>query len=316
MTEGWVRRVHSTWSKLWFEPGDPENLAAARVIVAAHAMWVLWSWDIAALTALPTGFYEHVQTSTQWRFLLFPGHYGVERFIELLAGAALVAVLVGVWVRWAALLAALLLYHLGPLQSFLVNTNSQNRGFTIAVLSLVVLSAARSADVWRVGITAAKRPVNSSWEYTWPLRMMQMFVAQVYLFSLWGKLFHGGWQWFTPRQIARHFVLNSHVIPGRELTSLGTVIGGSVIASSLVLVLLIVIEGGFIATLFSRKARRVLVPLAAAGHLAILMTMQIFYVNAFYLLLFVNWAWLADRLRRGTLRPKSSQTEPTSSFVS
>ncbi len=279
--------------------GDPRNLAAARIIVAAHAIWVLVSWDIASLSGLPDGFWWNVRETTQWRFLIFPGHPGVERVVEVVALAALLAVLVGVWTRGAALVGAALLYHLGPLQAFLVHTDPHNRGFTVAVLSLVVLSASRSADVWSIGAkrNGGRAGAAPSWEYTWPLRLMQLFVAQVYLFGFWGKLFQSGLGWFTPEQLGRHAVIFEHRLPGRSLTQLGSLVADSPLLLTLGVLAVFLFELSFVSTLWSRTARRILVPAAVGFHAAIFLTMQIFYVGVFHLLLFVNWGWLANTIR-------------------
>ncbi|NNG16193.1 MAG: hypothetical protein HKM89_06890 [Gemmatimonadales bacterium] len=296
----WDRLRHS-WHEIWFAPGESTNLAAARIIVAAHAIWVLVSWDIASLSGLPDGFWWNVRQTTQWRFFIFPGHPGVERLAEGVALLALLAVLVGVWTRGSALIAAALLYHLGPLQAFLVHNDPHNRGFTIAVLSLVVLSASRCADAWcvrvRRGPASPSEAPPPQWEYTWPLRLMQLFVAQVYLFGFWGKLSESGLAWFTPEQLGRHAVIFEHRLPGRSLTHLGSVVADSTLLTTLGAVAVFVFELGFIATLWSRAARRIMVPAAVGFHIGILLTMQIFYVGVFHLLLFVNWSWLAGVLR-------------------
>ena len=293
-----LERLKREWQQLWFAPGDPVNLAAARIIVAAHAIWVLWSWDIASLSGLPEDFWWQARPSAQWRFLIFPGHAGLEHVIKGLALGALLAVLLGVWTRATAILAATLLYHLAPLRTFLVELDPHARGLTIATLSLVVLSAAQCADTWRIrrrgGGTPSPKP---HWEYTWPLRLMQLFVAQIYLFGFWGKLYHNGLGWFNPEQIGRQAVLFTHIVPGRQLSNLGSVVAGSVTLSTLGAIAVFVFELGFVTALFSRTARRILVPAAVGFHIAILLSMQTFFVSMFHLLLFVNWSWLAARVR-------------------
>jgi hypothetical protein len=298
MTDRLWDQFRRRWHEVWMGPGDPRNLAAARIIIAAHAIWVLASWDIASLSGLPDGFWWNVRETTRWRFLIFPGHPGVERVVGVVALAALVAVLAGVWTRGAALVGAALLYHLGPLQAFLVHTDPHNRGFTIAVLSLVVLSASRSADVWSIGAGRNESSTGAapSWEYTWPLRLMQLFVAQVYLFGFWGKLSQSGLGWFTPEQLGRHAVIFEHRLPGRSFTQLGSFVADSPFLLTIGVVAVFLFELCVVTTLWSRVARRILVPAAVGFHLAILLTMQIFYVGVFHLLLFVNWSWLANAL--------------------
>ena len=37
----WSERCRRAWEGFWYAPGSARNLAAARVIVAAQALWVL-----------------------------------------------------------------------------------------------------------------------------------------------------------------------------------------------------------------------------------------------------------------------------------
>jgi len=300
--------IHRQWQGLWYAPGEAANLSAARIIIAAHALWVLWSWDIASLSGIPADFWWQARPTAQWRFLIFPGHVGVERVVEALAAVALVAVLAGVWTRIAALVASVALYHLAPLQGFLVETDPHARGFTIAVLSLVVLSAARCSDTWSLGRRKDAAAVGPSWEYTWPVRLMQLFVAQIYLFGFWGKLYHNGLAWFSPTQMARQASLFSHIVPGHHLSGLGEAVARSPTLAALGGISVFVFELGFISVLFSRTARRILVPAALGFHLAILFAMQIYFVSMFHLLLFVNWGWLANTVRGGQIATAQGTT--------
>jgi hypothetical protein len=59
-----------------------------------------------------------------------------------------------------------------------------------------------------------------------------------------------------------------------------------------------VFEFGFIAAVFSRRARRVILLMAVGFHVGVLFTMNIFFPNVPQLLVFVNWDWLRERLRR------------------
>jgi hypothetical protein len=54
----------------------------------------------------------------------------------------------------------------------------------------------------------------------------------------------------------------------------------------------------FVSTLFSSRARWFFIPDAVFFHIVVFLTLNIFWLNLPQLLVFVNWQWLADRLRK------------------
>jgi hypothetical protein len=241
---------------------------------------------------LPAPFWDLAPAELAVRFGLVPGMEGLERAAVLVAIVTLCGVVAGVGVRVAALVAALALYHLGPLQTVLTTTDPINRGFTIDTLCLVVLAASPCADRW-----AARRAAQverDAWEYGWPLRLMWLFVAEIYLFGAIGKLRAGGLTWFTATNLRRNLAVFPHLNPTVDDGVLGWLLSQHLllaIAAAGVLLL----EGAFVAALVSRRARRLLVPGALVMHLAILRLMRGVFTNMAHLGLFVNWGWLSDR---------------------
>ncbi len=284
------------WNRFWFADGDPRNLAAARILVAVHALWILLSRDIPALSQLPRAFWSAPRQVVALRFLLFPGVAGVERWVESAAVVALLLVGLGVAVRYAAIVAALAIYHLGPLQTLLATPDPINRGFTIDILCLVVLAAAPCADRW--SLTAGGKTPAEPWEHGWPMRLMWLFVAEIYLFGAVGKLRVSGLDWFTGDNLRRNLILYLHLHPGFSDPFTGALASRPLLLQAGALGVLL-LESGFILAIGSRPARRVLVPTALLMHLSILRTMRIVFANIAHLGLFVNWGWLADRLTGG-----------------
>ncbi|HET7746053.1 MAG TPA: hypothetical protein VFM29_02050, partial [Vicinamibacteria bacterium] len=156
-----------------------------------------------------------------------------------------------------------------------------------------VLAAAPCADAWAV--PARPRSAVSTGDYGWALRLMWLFVAEIYLFGAIGKLRAEGLSWFAADNIRRNLVQFEHMHPG-----FGDPLTRLVADSPLLLTLggaaVLALEAGFVACLFSRRARWVLVPAAVVFHLAILWSMQIVFANVVHLALFVDWGALADRL--------------------
>lgn len=296
------------WDRFWFAPADARNLAAARIAFAVQALWVLLSRDLAATSGLPRAFWSTVEGGTQWRYLLFPGHLSLESALQLGAVAALVLVLFGWHARPAALGAALLLYHLAPLEAIIWTPNPYERGFEIATLGLVVLAASPCDDAW--SLRARGRPTPAPAErYRWPLMLLWLFVAQPYVIAGWSKLYRVGWEWATAENLQRWMLLFSQVDQIRVFDGVAAWVAARPLVCGAVAVTAIGLDLGFVAVLFWRGARLVLVPLAVLFHAGILVTMNIAWLNAPQLLVYVDWAALAGRRQR-SVTPHAERPDP------
>ena len=281
------------WDKFWFAPGSARNLAGARIVIAAHALWIVLSRDYGGVSGLPADFWAGVPALDRARYAIVPGHPLVERALTVLAVCALIAVLLGAATRISCLIAALLLYHLAPLETILWTPSPYERGLEIATLSLVVLAIAPCADVWSVRPRRAVR--ETTWEYNWPLLLVQLFVAQVYLFSGWSKLFRVGVGWVSAENLRHWLLLFTQEDQIAVFQGLGRWIAGHPLLCSLVAIGSLTLDLTFIVCLVWRRARKVYVPLAAAFHVGIFFTMNIVFLNLPQLLVFVDWDWVIGR---------------------
>src|SRR6516162_5981860 len=140
-----IERLRRFWNNAFFSPEPALNLASARVIFAAHALWVLLSRDLPANSALPAQFWQGVDRSDLWRYLIFPGHAGVESVLQGVAVITLLLATIGITARTACFLSALLLYHLAPLETIYWTPNPFQRGFTVDVLCMLTLRGRAAA---------------------------------------------------------------------------------------------------------------------------------------------------------------------------
>ena len=155
-----LARVTGVWDRFWFAPASPVNLAAARIVICVHALWILASRNLPATSSLPEAFWVGVPQADRWRYLIFPGHESFERVLLGAAVLALVAAALGIWARTACAVSALLLYHLAPLETIYWTPAPYERGLTVDVLVLVVLAASRSADA--LSLTTARQAAPSA----------------------------------------------------------------------------------------------------------------------------------------------------------
>jgi len=290
-----LARAGAVWDRVWFAPASPVNLAAARIVICVHALWIVASRDLPATSSLPQAFWMGVPQHDRWRYLLFPGHESLERVVLGAAILALVAAAIGIWARTACAVSALLLYHLAPLETIYWTPGPYERGLTVDVLVLVVLAASRSADA--LSLTTARRAAPSP-EYGWPLRFAQLLLCQVYFLAGVSKLRRAGIFWISGTNLRRWlltFSQEDQILLSRPISNwvadhaaLCWFIG----AASLVLDL------GLLTIVFWPRVRRVLMPVVLGFHAGIALTMGIAFLNIPQFLMFVDWAGLAGRRER------------------
>jgi hypothetical protein len=278
------------WERVWLREGSPYDLAAARIVFSLHGLWIVLSRDFPAISDLPVVFWRFVPESTRWRYLLFPGHADLEYVVQAVGIGALVAGVLGVAPRISLIGSALVLYHLAPLETIIWNDSAMERGLEVTILALTVLSFSPCADRWSL----ARRPLSSApgWHYHWPLALIQLFVVEIYLLSGLHKLHYGGLAWMGYENIRRwmlalslHEMISVHTALARYIADRPALCVAAGVST-------VLLELASPIILIFRRARVVWVPLAAAFHVGILFTVNIFFLNAPQLLVFVNWEWM------------------------
>lgn len=293
-------RWRGAWDRFWFSDESATNLAAFRVFVGLHSLWVLSSRDFAALAGLPSAMLGSVPDTTRWRYLLFSGQASLDEVIQLAAVAALVGVVLGVSPRFCALVAGLALYHLAPLETLIWGAVPKARGLTFAAVALPLLASSRCGDA--LSPHAQGTGQRRSWEYRWPLRLMAVLVVQLYLFSAIGKLGQAGLDWGSAENMRAWFLwfnttTESSVFrwPGLFLADrwppLLALIGYGTVF----------LEWTIALVLFFPRLTIFYVGAAALFHIASAFTLNIYVGEAWYLLVFVDWTAL--RFGRGLVQP-------------
>jgi len=283
--------VSRAWVRFWFTPDSARNLALLRILVAAHALWILRSRDFATGAALP-GFWAGVPASLRWRYLVFPGGATFDHVWQTIATVAVVAALVGVYARPACFIAGVLLYHLAPLDVIFWSPAATARGLTLSPILLLILAAAPSGDAWAIWPRA--RHAAPAWEYGWPRRLTWLLIAEIYLFAAVTKLVQSGLAWSSADSIRRWlliFTLDAswpHHALGRWLADRPTLCLAIGIGT-------VVFEWTFVLAVFSSRARRVLVPAGLILQTGILLAMNIQVGETWLILTFVDWPALASR---------------------
>lgn len=278
-------RLAALWERLWFRPASPLGLLAARTLLAAQALWIVLSRpDLPELSGWPREFWRFVDPALRLRFGIAEVPASVEQALFLALHGTLVATLLGVAPRLAALLSAALLYHFGPFEELLIGMPYTSfGGLTLPTAGLFVLSFAATP----------RRRSDPSPEFRWPLALLQVLFSFNYLFPGLLKLRYAGPGWFTGPAIGDFLVANYFVTraPWTPWIAGQPAICWAIALGTLVL------ELGFPLAVVWRRAALVLVPLALAFHLGIIWTLGYFFPSLPLLLLFVDWDRLDARLR-------------------
>jgi hypothetical protein len=290
-----VRTVTAWWERTWFAPARAPNLAAARIIIALHALWIVLSRDYAATAGLPRAFWDEVDLTLRLRYLVVPGQPLLEHVLVVLTVIGLVGVALGVAPRVTCLASALLLYHLAPLEVILWTASPYERGLEISVIALVVLAVAPSADAWSVSSRSEDPERVATGAYRWPLVLIQLLLAQIYLFAGYSKLVRAGLGWVSADNLRRWLLVFSQQDQVVVFHGLGGWIADRPAVALAAAVFAMLLDLGFILAVFWPKARWIVLPAALAFHTGIVLSMNIVFLNLPQLLVFVDWEAIARR---------------------
>jgi hypothetical protein len=273
------------WSAFWHRPESGRNLAAARMLLAGTALWVVLSRSgLPELLTFPPEMWAGVSPERRLRFGLLLG-LGLERALFAALPLTLLAALLGIAPRLSCLLSGLLLYHFAPLETVMRTPNPYLRGLTLPTLGLLLLSFAPQAG----GLVPWPRPGPGGPVPAWPLRLVQVLFCGVYFFAGYAKLWQSGPAWAAAENVRRYLLLLNQGLSPDPASSLGYAVAASPLACSAIGWGGLAFELAFPAVLFWPRLRLLFLPAAAAFHLANSLLFRIFFPSAALLLLFVDW---------------------------
>jgi len=259
------------WSEFWGGEDCPRNLTVARILLAGVALWVVASrFDLPSIVALPDAMWEGVSPERRIRFLLLLP-VGVERVLYALLHLALLAAMLGYRPRLTCLASGLLLYHFAPLEVVIRTPNPYLRGLTLSTLGLLVLAF----------VPPGAHP-------RWPVRLIRVFIVEMYLFAGYAKLVTSGLSWVEPENV-RNYLLVLNEALGRPETAPAYAVAALPWACGLLAWGGLVFELSFPLALFAPVARNVLIPLAILFHIANVVLFLIPFQAAPLLLIFFDW---------------------------
>ena len=264
-----------------FAPASGLGVVAARIVLATQALWIVLSHQFAELSGWPSVFWPRLP---RLRFGIVPGSVDVDRVLYWLLIISLLAVLFGIRTRLACWISAVLIYHFAPMEAVLggLTYTTAHSGLTLPLLGFLVLGAAESPRDW----------TQSSLEYGWPVRLIQVILCFHYIGGGLAKLIWSGFPWYAPQNIAgtAATLWTIHHAP------LGLVVYRTAWLATLIAVCTFVIEFCMPLALFSKWARRILIPLAFVAAFLRAQVFGLFFLTFPSILLLLNWDWIARYL--------------------
>jgi len=279
--------LREAWNAFWFRPSAPNGIIAARVVIALNALWLIASRPLLPdVVRWPAPFWTHADVFIRTRFFVLPLPFFVEMTLYAILAIALVGAAAGIALRVCAFAAAILIYHFAPMEDIFTSIGGPFfRGFTLPLLGLLILAQSQRP----------KRSDGPSSEFRWPLALMQVLFAFTYLLSGFSKLRIAGASWSTGdtfESIVLAMMIPDSVPPWAHffvgnalLCWLGAIVGTA-------------LDFLFIVAVLSRRAARLIIPITFIAHLVIIRVLGVVFLGMPMLLLFVNWDWVREALRR------------------
>jgi hypothetical protein len=286
--ERWLHRVEA----FLFAPGDPRRLAAVRIGLCGLLAARLATGPYLELAGQPAALFRPISFLRLLDRMPPPGLVGA---VQALAVAAALLAAVGLATRVTlplAVAAAL------PLVAMTSSLGKVVHNDVLLLLCLVPLVPAPAGAAW--ALDARRRPAPADRPgsaFGWPVRTAMVVVAGAYCFSGLAKLLHAGPAWVASDNLRWVLYASSDQQPApnpfalfvADRPALAHLVAGATLA----------VELGFPLVLWRPRLAWLLVPAVVAMHAGIGLAMRLDYsvMAATVLVVLVDWAALADRLR-------------------
>jgi hypothetical protein len=295
------------WMHFWFEPAQPLNLSLCRALFFGAVFLLYLREDFSAWGEVSESFWMPVSF---FKVLGVPSSDWLA-VIESVWRVFLALSCLGLFTRLSTVTSFVLgLYLLGLSYNFGLLTHS--RGLVVIVLGIMALS--RCGDGFSIdrlirmrrGSEPSIRRPRASGEYTWPVRAVWLMLALVFFAAGVSKLRHSGLEWIFSENMATTLIWAQYrqfplVSWGLDLAQYGWL-------TRLMAAATIAFEISYPLTLFSRRARWVIVPAV----FLMLVNIRLLMGPQFYPFLICHLFWVPwDRVGRaliGTKRPTAASS--------
>ncbi|MTV27227.1 hypothetical protein FTX61_17675 [Nitriliruptoraceae bacterium ZYF776] len=298
-------RLASAWERFWFEPRSLAPLVLVRVVLGlVVAIWGVSLLPDATSFLGPDGVLPDIPEVRARVGLLqvFTGDLAALLVVGALIPAGL-AIAVGWRTRWATILAFVLLLSVSRRNPWILNSGDALLRHAVLFLAMTPAGAALSVDRWR---THRDRFWTVPVAAPWGLRLIQLQVSTMYLFSVFEKVRGDAWTDGTAlADVWRIGDVARYTMP--------LALHDSLLVANLLTLGTLAIELALAVLIWNRAARPYVVTAGVLLHLGIEITMAVGFFSTVAVTLYLSFtspdtaerwiAWVRGRLARARWQP-------------
>jgi len=299
------------WNHFWFDPAKADNLGLCRIFlygamflfyVFSPLLFKTWGWheNFTLWGNVSMAFWTPV-----WLFQVLhlpPASTDALIWIQTVWRLSLALSCIGLFTR----LSTVVSFAFGGYLFGLANNYGKIHHVDQFLLwAFLVMTFSRCGDAWSVDtwirksraktVAEAADPVPSA-EYTWPVHLIWVISAMVYVEAGASKLRHSGISWVTTPTMQNYLLQGYyHVFDSEPLTRWGLFFAHLQWLSSVLAAVSLILEIGIVIALFNTKSRWVLIP----GVVGMQTGIALFMGPHFYQMILCQALWIPwDRVMK------------------
>ena len=283
------------WNIFWFAPAAPWPLGLCRAgFFASFYVLFLARTDLRWYALFPPEFYQP-RSFFAWLSLPVPS-WGVMGWLVTAFEISVILAALGLMTRLATLTAFVLgLYVLG-LQ---FNYGYLHWAHAIVPIAIGILALGPCGDALSLDAlirrTITGKTANTGGQYHWPVQLVRLVFVTVFLAAGLAKLRQAGLEWVLSDTLRNYFLENQYVFRSEGAAAWSHLLADWLIARPgvcrVLAVVVLAVELSAPAALFSRHARRWLIPLLFLFQVgnALLLYQDFFFAYLGLYLFWVSW---------------------------
>lgn len=185
------------WNQFFFTGFSGESLGLLRMYIGCGLLFFHTYQFATVLTLNPIGARNYFLDPI-WYFHLLGIQYHIPALsfiVYALLMSATVWMIMGKWTRASILVIILCIFYLkGVRDSF---SGDVHHRYIIPMQMLFLFLLSRCGEVHSRDSRHGAHPPLQEWEASWPIKMMQLYVALFYFWSVIAKVRVSGWEWFS-----------------------------------------------------------------------------------------------------------------------
>ena len=285
----------AAWNTFWFMPAAPWPLGLCRAgFFASFYVLFLARTDLRWYALFPSGFHQP-RSFFAWLSLPVPS-WDVMGWLVTAFEISVILAALGLMTRLATLTAFVLgLYVLG------LQFNYGYLHWAHAIVPIVtgILALAPCGDALSLDAlirrTVPGKTANTGGQYRWPVQLVRLIFVTVFLAAGLAKLRQAGFEWVLSDTLRNYFLENQYVFRSEGAAAWSHLLADWLIARPgvcrVLAVVVLAVELSAPAALFSRHARRWLIPLLFLFQVgnALLLYQDFFFAYLGLYLFWVSW---------------------------